>query len=123
MLNPDQVKSYIEQGLALAGSDPVLAAEYLEEARRAESRAAAPHRHDEILGALAAAWNVTSRSKTVIEVLAHEPQRSGEVLWQLARAYALLGDRAHAAQTLDDLGRMGPAHAQEAAALRATLTP
>src|SRR5262249_45895477 len=87
---------YVDQGLELAGSNPVVAAEYLDEARRVEALARTHYRHGEIVAALGKVWNATDHAHAVVELLAGEPSPTAEASWQLARAYAALGDGAHA---------------------------
>jgi hypothetical protein len=115
------IDHYLAQGLERAGSNPVVAAEYLDEARLVELLAAQRHRRGEIWSVLAAAWNAIGRSRAVVELLAGEPALPDEASWQLARAYAALGDAARARPMLEALARAGGAHGAEAAALLATL--
>lgn len=112
---------YLAEGRGLAASDPVVAGEYLEEAREVEALARAPHRHDEIIAALGEAWNASGHAQAVIDVLATERTPTTETRWQLARAYVSVGDVAHARVLLDALVRAATGHAEEAAAVRAKL--
>ena len=114
---------YADQGLELAGGDPVVAAEYLDEARQVEALARTRYRHAEIVAALGKAWNATSHAHAVVELLAGEPSPTAEASWQLARAYAALGDRAHARPLLEAIVNARAANAAEAAALLANLRP
>lgn len=111
---------YLVEGLARAAGDPRVAAEYLDEARQVEALARAPHRHLEILEALAAAWNDSGRPQRVID-LAIEPAPSSELTWQRARALAATGDAARARPLLEALARAPSARAADAAALLARL--
>jgi uncharacterized protein HemY len=113
---------YLSEGVARAASTPVVAGEYLDEARQVEALAREPHRHLEILEALAAAWNDGGRPQLVLG-LAIEPAPSLELTWQRARAYVATGDAAHARPLLDAIGKANAARAAEAAALRAQLPP
>lgn len=115
------IDSYLETGLALAASDPAVAAEYLDEARLVERLAAAPHRRDEIVAALAAAWNATGRPRLVVEAFADAA--APELRWQLARAYAAAGDAARARPLLGPIAAAGGPRGAEAAALLAKLPP
>jgi FimV-like protein len=114
---------YLAQGLELAGRDPVLASEYLDEARQVEALAAARHRRLEILAALAAAWNAGGRPQAVVELLAGERPGSLELTWELARAYVAIGDATRARGLLEAIVRTHAAHDAEAAALLAKLRP
>ncbi|HET7502864.1 MAG TPA: hypothetical protein VFK02_17700 [Kofleriaceae bacterium] len=120
---PVAIDYYIAQGLELAGSAPVVAAEFLDEARQVEALAAAPHRHGEIIAALAAAWNAAGRAQAAIDVVLAERSPAPDASWQLARAYLALGDPAHARPLLDAIARGRGPHAAEAAALIAKLPP
>lgn len=111
---------YLAEGAARAG-DPVVAAEYFDEARQVEALAREPHRHLEILEALAAAWNDSGRPQRVIE-LAAEAGTSPELTWQRARAFAASGDALHARPLLEALVRAEGRRASEAAALLAKLS-
>jgi hypothetical protein len=114
---------YVTQGLELAAGDPVLAAEYLDEALQVERLAAQRYRHGEIVSALAAAWNASGHAQAVVELLARERPLSPEAVWELARAYAAVGDAAHARAMLEGIARARGAHSAEAAALLAKLAP
>jgi hypothetical protein len=118
---PATVDSYLDTGLGLVASDGVVAAEYLDEARLVERLAAAPHRRDEIAAALAAAWNATGRSRLVTETFADAA--APELRWQLARAYAAVGDAARARPLLAQLAAAGGPRGAEAQALLAKLSP
>jgi hypothetical protein len=120
---PATIDVYLEQGLALGAGEPALASEYLEEARRAEALATAPHRHDEITGALGAAGNAAGRTQAVVDALASDGHLATEATWQLARAYVALGDAGRARVLLDGLIRAGAGRADDAVALRAKLAP
>jgi tetratricopeptide (TPR) repeat protein len=111
---------YIAEGQELAAREPAVAAEYFDEARLVE--ATTHHRHDEIVAALAAAWNAAGQPRKVIDTLAAEPGFAPETSWQLARAYAATND-GHARSLLDDLVKRHTARAAEAAALLAKLPP
>jgi hypothetical protein len=117
------IDSYVAQGLEVVGRDPVLAGEYLDEARQVEALAVARHRHLEILTALAAAWNASGRSQGVVEVLVGERPLTLDLTWELARAYVTLGETAGARALLDALVEAHGAHADDAAAVRARLPP
>lgn len=114
---------YVDQGLELAGGNPVVAAEYLDEARQVEALAKTRYRHAEIVAALAKAWNATDHAHAVVELLAGEPSPTAEASWQLARAYAALGDGAHARPLLEAIVNARGANVAEATALLATLRP
>jgi FimV-like protein len=114
---------YISEGTGLVARDPVVAAEYLDEARLVESLGRDHARHAEILGALGAAWNAAARPRSVVDVLAADHQLSPEGTWQLARAYVALGDGARARPLLAEIARGRGAHAADAAALLAKLPP
>ena len=111
---------YLGEGLARAAGDPVVAAEYLDEARQVEALAREPHRHLEIVEALAAAWNASGRPERVV-ALATEPAPSAELTWQRARALAATGDAVRARALLEALVKAKAAHAADAAALLAHL--
>jgi hypothetical protein len=113
---------YVSEGVARAASAPAVAAEYLDEARQVEALAREPHRHLEIVEALAAAWNDSGRPQRVLG-LAVEPAPSLELNWQRARAFVATGDAAHARALLDAIRKAQAAHAAEAAALLARLPP
>lgn len=112
---------YLAEGQERAASDPVLAAEYLDEARQVEALAARPHRHLEILAALAAAWNDGGRPEAVIALAATERTPSPDLTWQLARAYAATGDVTHARPLLEAIAKLRGPHAARATALLARL--
>jgi len=114
---------YLAQGLELAAPDPVLAGEYLDEARQVEALAPARHRRLEIATALAAAWNASGRPQAVVDLWAVDPPRSPELTWQLARAYVAIGDAVHARALLGAIVQGHAAHDAEAAALLAQLRP
>jgi tetratricopeptide (TPR) repeat protein len=103
--------------------DPVVVAEFLDEARAVDALATAHPRHSQIVDALAAAWNANGKGAAVIELLAGEPTRSDEGTWQLARAYAAGGDAAHARPMLDAIAKAGGPHAAEATELLSKLSP
>jgi tetratricopeptide (TPR) repeat protein len=117
------IDSYIAQARELAASEPVVAGELYDEARQVEGLAAAPHRHAEIMAGLGAAWNATGRAAVVAELLAAEDALSDEGRWQLARAYAAIGDTVRARPLLDALVGAKGAHGTEAAALLLKLSP
>lgn len=114
---------YLAQGRELAGRDPVLASEYLDEARQVEALAAARHRRLEIVTALAAAWNASGRAQAVVDLLAAERPLAPELTWELARGYAALGDAPHARALLEAIVKARSAHGDEAAALLSGLPP
>jgi FimV-like protein len=114
---------YLAQGLELAGRDPVLAGEYLDEARQVEALAAVRHRRLEIVAALAAAWNAGGRPQAVVELVAGERPASPELTWELARAYVAIGDAARARALLEAIIKTHAGHDTEAAALLARLRP
>jgi hypothetical protein len=117
------IDHYLAQGLELAAGAPVLAAEYLDEARQVEMLAVRRHRRPEILSALAAAWNASAQPRAVVELLARERSLSPGADWELARAYAALGDAARARPMLAAIASARGPHAGEAAALLAKLAP
>ena len=117
------VAYYIAQGRALLASDPVVAAEYLEEARLVDALAALHPARPDLDEALAAAYNALGRASDVVALLAAAPAPSREARWQLGRAYAAQGDAAHARAVLAPLAADGGPHAAEAAALLAKLPP
>ncbi len=114
---------YLAEGLERAASDPVVAAEYLDEARQVESLAAQPHRHLEIIAGLAAAWNDAGRAQAVIALVTTERAPPPELTWQLARAYAATADAGHARPLLEAVIKARGPHVDEATALLARLTP
>lgn len=116
------IDAYLAQA-EQASAAPVLAAEIYDEARQVEALAAAHGRHAEILAALGATWNGAGRARAVVETLGPEAGVSGEVSWQVARAYATLGDVAHARPLLEAIVRQHAAHAAEAASLLTALPP
>jgi len=120
---PATIDYYVELGteLAKAPDQALVAAEVYDEARQVEALAATPHRHDEIVAALGAAWNAAGRARAVIDVLARDPALSADGRWQLARAYVVTGDLDRARVLLDGLVHDGGPHAKDAAALRAEL--
>jgi FimV-like protein len=120
---PGTIDYYVAQGLEIAGSDPVLAAEYLDEARQVELLAEKRYRHAEIATALAAAWNAGGRARAVVELLSGERPLPSQAAWELARAYAAVGDAEHARPMLEAIVKAQGAHRAEAAALLARLAP
>jgi hypothetical protein len=112
---------YLAAGLERAASAPAVAAEYLDEARLVEARAAEPHRHLEILEALAAAWNDSGRPQLVLgpAIPATAPALSVELTWQRARALVATGDADRARPLLEAISKAGGPRAAEAAALLA----
>lgn len=118
---PAVIDGYLGAGLGLLAAEPAVAAEYLDEARLAEALGAAPHRRAEIAAALGAAWNAAGRPRLVIDAL--EGAAAPEPRWQLARAWAAIGDAARARPLLEEAARPGAPHAVEAAALLAKLPP
>lgn len=114
---------YLAEGLERAAADPIVAAEYLDEARQVEALAAEPHRHLEIVAALVAAWNDAGRTQPVIALATAEPARPPELTWQLARAYAATADAAHARPLLEAIVKAHGPHASEATTLLARLAP
>jgi uncharacterized protein HemY len=114
---------YLAEGLERAGRDPVVAAEYLDEARQVEALAAQPYRHLEIIAALVTAWNDGGEPLPVVGLVTAERARSPELTWQIARAYAATGDAAHARPLLETIAKAHGAHDAEAAALLARLAP
>jgi tetratricopeptide (TPR) repeat protein len=118
---PAVIDSYLGTGLGLAAAEPAIAAEYLDEARLAEALGAAPHRRDEIAAALGAAGNAAGRPRLVIDAL--EGAAAPEPRWQLARAWAAVGDAARARPLLEEAAKPGGPHAAAAAALLAKLPP
>ena len=131
---------YLAAGLERLATDPLVAAEYLDEARQVEALAAQPHRHPEIVAALAAAYNDSGRPQSTIALATAErpapppgktsaspaaPPASpsapdSELTWQLARARAATGDAAHARPLLDAIIKSRGPHAT---ALLAKLAP
>lgn len=121
---PATIDIYIAQAAELAVADPVVAAEVLDEARLVEALAPTRHHHAEILAALGAAWNASGRARSVIDTLGADRALSYDGTWQLARAYTSIGDRAHARPLLEAIAsQKSGAHAAEAAAALATLSP
>jgi FimV-like protein len=120
---PGSIDYYVAQGEELAGIDPVLAAEYLDEAYQVEQLAPKRYRHAEIVSALAAAWNASGRPRAVVDLLAGEAPLPPDAMWELARAYAALGDAVHARPMLEAIVAARGAHRAEAAALLAKLAP
>lgn len=112
---------YLDAGVERAGRDPVVAAEYLDEARQVEALAAQPHRHVEIVEALAAAWNDAGRPQLVVGLVGAERSPSSELGWQLARAHAAAGDAVRARPLLEAIVKAHGPHAADAAALLARL--
>lgn len=117
------VAFYVAQGRALLATDPVVAAEYLDEARLVDGLAALHPARAELDETLAAAWNAIGRAHDVVDLLASVPSPSLEARWQLGRAYAALADAAHARELLGPIASAGGAHAAEAATLLAKLPP
>ncbi len=113
----DTVEYYVKEANE-RDSDPLIAAELLDEARLVEQLSTDHHRHGEIVDALAAMWNRAGRATNVVELLAPERALSEEATWQLARAYASKHDSAHATPLLHAIVKSRGAHASEAAALR-----
>lgn len=118
---PGSIDYYLSEGVARAAGGAVIAAEYLDEARQVEVLAREPHRRLEILEALAAAWNDSSRPQLVLD-LPLEPA-SLERTWQRARALVATGDAVRARPLLEAVASAHAARAAEAAALRAQLAP
>lgn len=114
---------YLAEGLERAAADPIVAAEYLDEARQVEALAAQRHRHLEIVAALAAAWNDAGRTQPVIALVTAERTPPPELTWQLARAYAAAVDGARARPLLEAIIQAHGPHATEATALLARLAP
>jgi len=114
---------YLAEGLERAAADPIVAAEYLDEARQVEALAAQPHHHAEIVAGLAAAWNDAGRAQAVIALVTAERSPSPELTWQLARAHAATADAAHARPLLDAIIKAHGPHVTEATALLARLAP
>lgn len=114
---------YLAQGFELAGRDPVVAGEYLDEARQVEALATSHHRHLEIVGALAAAWSASGQPQAVVDLLAAERPLAPALTWELARGYAALGDAPHARALLEPIVKARGAHGAEAAALLSKLPP
>ena len=114
---------YIDQAREIATTDPVLAGELYDEARQLELLGPARPRHAEILAGLGASWNATGRPQAVVDALAGDRALSAEGSWQLARAFAGIGDAAHARPLLDALVRGGGPHAGEAGELVRKLPP
>jgi hypothetical protein len=110
---------YLAEGTGRAASDPAVAAEYLDEARQVESLAVEPHRHGEIVVALAAAWTDSRRPALAAALLAGEREQGPELRWQLARAYAAAGDAAHARPLLEAIVQQHGPHSADAGALLA----
>jgi tetratricopeptide (TPR) repeat protein len=106
-----------------AAADPVFAGELYDEARKIEMLAPDRHRHGEIVASLGATWNAIGRARAVVDVLATDEARTIEGEWQLARAYALLGDAAHARPLLEAIAKANGAHARDAAGMLAALPP
>lgn len=121
--SPGSIDYYIAEGTERSAKDPAVAAEFLDEARQVELLAAHPHRHVEILAALAAAWNDAGRPQLVIAMATAETGTSPDLTWQLARAYAATGDVAHARPLLDAIIHARSPQATQAAALRARIAP
>lgn len=112
---------YLAEGTQRAARDPAVAAEYLDEARQVEALAAEPHRHAEIVAALAAAWTDSHRPVPATALLAGERDPGPEVRWQLARAYAAGGDPAHARPLLEAIVQQHGPRSGDASALLAQL--
>src|ERR1044071_1503801 len=79
--SPSSIDYYIAEGMERSGKDPAVAAEFLDEARLIEALAAHPHRHVEILAALAAAWNDGGRPQLVVAMAATETATSPDLTW------------------------------------------
>lgn len=114
---------YLAEGLERAAADPVVAGEYLDEARQVEVLAAQRYRHLEIIAGLAAAWNDAGRAQPVIALVAAERAPPPELTWQLARAYVATADAVHARPLLEAIRKARGPHAAEATALLARLAP
>lgn len=114
------VDTYLAQAREV---DPVYAGEVYDEARLVDALAATHRRHAEIVAALGASWNAIGRARDVIEVLASDGALSPEGSWQLARAFALVGDAPHARPLLDAIAKAHGAHAADAAGMLAALPP
>lgn len=121
--DPGSIDHYLAQGLERLAGAPVLAAEYLDEARQVEALAAQRHRRGEILSALAAAWNAGARPQAVVDLLARERLLPPDAEWELARAHAALGDAQRARPLLEAIARSRGPRAAEARALLARLAP
>ena len=115
------IDHYLAEGAARAAIDPAVAAEYLDEARQVEALAVEPHRHLEIVAALAAAWTDSRRPALAAALLAAERDPGPELRWQLARAYAAAGDAAHARPLLEAIAREPGPRSRDASALLAQL--
>jgi tetratricopeptide (TPR) repeat protein len=113
---------YLTEGVARAGGEPAIAAEYLDEARQVEALAVEPHRHLEIVAALAAAWTDSRRPELAVALVTGEREPSPDLAWQLARAYAAGGDAAHARPLLEAIVEQRGPRSGEASALLAQLT-
>jgi hypothetical protein len=116
------VDYYLAEGSELAGKEPLVAAEYFDEARQVETLAAQRYRRAEILARLAAAWNAGKRPRAVIEQLANEPI-TDDLAWELARAYVATNEPAKARALLDPIARGNGPHATEAGGILAKLPP
>ena len=125
--SPPSVKAidaYLADGVAVArAGEPLVAAEYFEEAREVEAFGPTPYRRAEIRTALAAARNDARQSAAVIELLAAEPSLPPEAAIELARAYIASGQPARARPLLEPLATGSGAIATKAAALLAKLAP
>jgi FimV-like protein len=117
------VEFYLAEGQALIARDPVVAAEYLDEARLVEALGRDRAHHAEILAAVGTAWNAAARPHSVVDVLGADGALSAEGTWQLARAYVALGDAARARPLLAEITKARGAHAADATALLAKLPP
>ena len=114
---------YLAEGTERLGRDPVVAAEYLDEARQVEALGSRRHRHAEIVDGLATAWNAMSQGQAAIDLLAAERSLSAEGSWQLARAYAMVGSAERARALLEVLAKRRGPHATDAEDLLAKLAP
>jgi tetratricopeptide (TPR) repeat protein len=110
---PDAIDYYADAGAELVATDPIVAGEYLDEARQVEALGE-PHRHAEIAGALGAVWNAADRPRAVIAALAADPARGDEATWQLARADLAVGDAVAALPLVMAIAAGGGPHAAAA---------
>jgi tetratricopeptide (TPR) repeat protein len=120
---PVALELYIAEGQSLIARDPVIAAEYLDEARLAETLGRDRAHHSEIIAALGTAWNAAARPNRVVDVLGSDGSLPPEGTWQLARAHVALGDAARARPLLAEIAKAHGAHAADAAELLAKLPP
>ena len=117
------IDAYLEEASAIAPKDPLIAGEWLDEARQVEALARPRHRHDEIAASLGAVWNAAHRPGAVIEALGGDPAPGAEGAWQLARAYVATRDLGRARAALAAIASQPSAHAGEARAQLAQLPP